>query len=66
MITAEVTDADTPMNWSHRCDRCGARACTEVITHGGLLLLFCAHDYITHAAALARTAHHVIRHPIEG
>ena len=42
------------MNALHRCDRCGAQACVRVLLHSRQDLLFCAHHYRQHAAALAR------------
>jgi hypothetical protein len=45
-----------PMNALDRCDRCGARAYVRVLFRHHQELLFCAHHYRQHAAALARFA----------
>jgi hypothetical protein len=44
------------MTAAHRCDRCGAQAYVRVLLPGCLELLFCAHHYRQHAAALAKVA----------
>jgi acetyl-CoA carboxylase beta subunit len=45
-----------PMSALDRCDRCGARAYVRVLSRRRQELLFCAHHYRQHAAALARFA----------
>ena len=45
-----------PMSALDRCDRCGARAYVRVLLRRRQELLFCAHHYRQHAAALARLA----------
>jgi hypothetical protein len=45
-----------PMNALDRCDGCGARAYVRVMFRHRQELLFCAHHYRQHAAALARFA----------
>jgi hypothetical protein len=42
-----------PMNARCRCDRCGAHAYVRVVLSTRQDLLFCAHHYRQHAAALA-------------
>lgn len=43
-----------------RCDRCGAQAYVRVRLSGSTDLLFCAHHYSKHSAALAPIAEEVI------
>jgi len=45
-----------PLNALDRCDRCGARAYVRALFRGRQELLFCAHHYRQHAAALAGLA----------
>ena len=49
----EVSGA-LPMNSLDRCDGCGAQAYVRVLLRPRQELLFCAHHYRQHAAALAR------------
>ncbi len=41
-----------PLTAADRCDRCGAQAYVRVVLMVGGELLFCAHHYGEHAAAL--------------
>ena len=53
----EHEEADKwPLNALDRCDRCGARAYVRVLFRRRQELLFCAHHYRQHAAALASLA----------
>jgi len=45
-----------PLNALDRCDRCGARAYVRALFRRRQELLFCAHHYRQHAAALASLA----------
>ena len=45
-----------PLNATDRCDRCGAQAYVRILLRSRQDLLFCAHHYRQHAAALAEVA----------
>lgn len=49
----DVTDSQTELKATDRCDRCGARATNRAVLANGLELLFCGHHAREYSTALA-------------
>ena len=48
----DVTEAQTELKATDRCDRCGARATSRATLSNGLDLLFCGHHAREYESAL--------------